>query len=416
MTQDIISVVGLGKAGLPLAAVVADAGLRCIGVDVNKETVEKINAKQAPFEGEPGLKEALEKYVGKNLSATADPVQGSRDSTVHIVIVPLFIDDYKLPDYSIIEAAMRGVGRGLKKGDLVVLETTVPVGTTRKRVAPILEGESGLKAGEDFYLAYSPERIMTGYSISRFKEFPKIVGGIDEESTKRAFDAYTQFCKAASTVSSCEAAELTKVAEGVYRDVNIACANELYRVCDFYSLDFWEIREAANHQYCNIHEAGIGVGGHCIPVYPHFIIQELKKEEKTAPVIEAARRVNDDMAAHFRNKMLQELARKGVSAGGAKVCVAGLSFREGLKEDAYARSKPLINLLKQAGCDVYGADPWYAPEEIERVYDAKPHDGKDYTGMDGVIVANKEASFTSPLKAAAAKGVIVVDAKNLLAD
>ncbi|MFC2154100.1 nucleotide sugar dehydrogenase [Candidatus Altiarchaeota archaeon] len=413
--EDVVSVVGLGKAGLPLVVVVAESGLKCIGVDVNQETVDKVNSGKAPFEGEPGLEEGLQKYKGDKIVATSDPVQGSKDSTVHIVIVPLFIDENKLPDFSIIKAAMEGVGKGLKKGDLVVLETTVPVGTTRNLVGPILEKESGLKAGQDFYLAYSPERIMTGYSISRFREFPKVVGGIDDASTERAFNVYRQFCKAAQSVSSCEVAELTKVSEGVFRDINIALANELYRVCDYYGVDFWEVREAAKHEYCNIYEPGVGVGGHCIPVYPHLIIQDLKKNEKTVPLMDTARRVNDDMAAFFRNKMLSELAKKKISAGGAKVCVIGLSFREGLKEDAYARSKPLINLLKQGGCKVYGADPWYSPEEIQKVYDAIPHEGKDFSDMDGIILTNKEKIYKDALLEVKDK-VIVIDCKNTLRD
>ena len=164
-----ISVVGLGKVGLPLAAVIVDSGLEVLGVDLDEKRVEMVNKGLNPIEEEPGLKKLLEKYSGKTLTATSDSVKAAKQSNVHIVVVPLFIDENKKPDLSILENAFTSLYKGLKKGDIVVLETTVPVGTTEGFIKKILEKGSGLKAGNDFYLAFSPERIMTGYSISRYK-------------------------------------------------------------------------------------------------------------------------------------------------------------------------------------------------------------------------------------------------------
>jgi UDP-N-acetyl-D-mannosaminuronic acid dehydrogenase len=179
-----IAVVGLGKAGLPLAAVVAEAGLDVIGIDVDKKRCKQINEGINPIPEEMGLDKLIKKYGGKNLIATSRYAD-AKDSCFFIVIVPLFIDEQNNADFSILEDAFRNVGKLLKKGDCVVLETTVPPGTTETMVKDWLEKESGLSVG-DFYLAHSPERIMTGYSISRLKKFPKIIGGVDEASGRKA--------------------------------------------------------------------------------------------------------------------------------------------------------------------------------------------------------------------------------------
>src|SRR3989338_5466524 len=316
-----ISVIGLGKAGLPLAAVIADSGLKVLGVDLDKKKVEMINKGINPIEEEPGLRELIKQHGGKQLKTTADTIGAAKQCDVHIVIVPLFIDENKKPDFSIIKKALEALAKGLKKKDIVVLETTVPVGTTENIVKNTLEKGSKLKAGIDFYLAYSPERIMTGYSISRYKEFPKLVGGINKESTEKAFEVYKKFSRPIR-VSNARTAELAKVAEGVYRDANIALANELYKVAKHYNVDFWEMKEAAKHQYCNILEPG-NVGGHCIRVYPWFLINEMN-----VPLIKTARELNDDMVNYYIKKI------KNTAKNGEKIGIIGLSYREGVKEKA----------------------------------------------------------------------------------
>ncbi|MFC2162143.1 nucleotide sugar dehydrogenase [Candidatus Altiarchaeota archaeon] len=410
--SDKVSIVGLGKAGLPLAVVVAEAGYDVVGVDVSQRVVDMINAGECPITGEPGLPEMIAEFAGKKLTATADPVQGSKDTSIHIMIVPLFIDDEYQPDFSIVDAAARDVGKGLSAGDLVVMETTMPVGTTSSRLRKILEEESGMTAGKGFHLAYSPERIMTGYSISRFKEFPKIVGGIDDAATDRAYEFYSSFCSNVTKVSNTETAELTKIAEGIYRDVNIAVANELLKVCEAYGVDFWEMRSAANHDYCNIHEAGCGVGGHCIPVYPQFIIQDFKKKGLEAPLTELARNLNDGMAGYYKDKVLAALKEKGKDPAGSKVAVIGLTFREGVDETFYTRSKALVNHLKEAGADVIGCDPLMSKEKIMKEFEIEVHEGNDFTGFDAVILVNREARYKEALSQLA--DIPVIDCKNVL--
>ncbi|MEK6949033.1 MAG: nucleotide sugar dehydrogenase [Nanoarchaeota archaeon] len=393
-----ISVIGLGKAGLPLAAVIADSGLDVLGVDLDKKRAEMINKGINPIEEEPGLKELIKKHGNKKLKATSDAINAAKQCNVHIVIVPLFIDESKKADFSAIKKALEALSKGLKKNDIVVLETTVPVGTTENLVKNTLEKSSKLKAGIDFYLAYSPERIMTGYSISRYKEFPKVVGGINKESTEKAFEVYKKFSRPIR-VSSARAAELAKVAEGIYRDVNIALANELYRVAGHYNVDFWEMKEAAKHQYCNILEPG-NVGGHCIPVYPWFLINEMD-----VPLIKTARVLNDNMINYYFENIKKIVGKKL----NAKIGVIGLSYREGVKEKAYSRSIAMISLLKKNGYKAYGIDPLYSKEEIENNFNVKYLN--DFGKMDAIIVMNKLPEYQSKLMKIKNKAV---DVKNIL--
>lgn len=391
-----ISVVGLGKAGLPLAAVIADKGLDVLGVDLDKNKVKKINKGINPIEEEPGLKELISDNAGRRLKATSNPIEAAKSCNVHIIVVPLFIDKNKKPDFSILKNALEGLAKGLKREDTVILETTVPVGTTENFVKKILEKGSGLKAGRDFYLAYSPERIMTGYSISRYRDFPKLIGGVDEKSTEKAYKIYSSFISRPIKVSNSRTAELAKIAEGIYRDVNIALANELFKAAEHYNIDFWEVREAARHEFCNILEPG-NVGGHCIPVYPWFLINGLD-----VPLIKFARELNDNMINYY--------AKKIEKLNGKKIGIIGLSYREGVKEKAYSRSIALIDLLKKKDYDVYGLDPLYPKEEIENEFGIKYLD--DFNKMDVVILMNKELQYKNKLKKIKNK---IVDVKNMMA-
>ncbi|MFH1728854.1 MAG: nucleotide sugar dehydrogenase [Pseudomonadota bacterium] len=292
-----IAVIGLGKAGIPLACVIAEQNIPVIGLDVSTKRVEDINNKINPIPEEPGVSEIFDKHIGVNFEATTSYEKILKECNVFIVIVPLFIDDNKQPVFDNIDTVMNELSKGLKDDDLVVLETTVPVGTTRNRLKPILD-----KSGSDYMLAYSPERIMTGWSISRYREFPKVVAGLDEKATNKVFDVYSKFCTKADKVDTTETAEMIKVSEGVYRDVNIALANELFKLCEKYGIDFKQMREKANHQFVNIHQPGIGVGGHCIPVYPWFLIND-----NDVPLTKTARLMNDDMIHYWKNKVLKKI-------------------------------------------------------------------------------------------------------------
>lgn len=362
------AVIGLGRAGLPLAAVIADSGADVVGVDLDEKKVDAINRGVNPIPEEEGLTSLIAKYGGMRIKATTN-IADAKDANVYIVIVPLFLDNKHKPDYSILKSAFKSVATVLKTGDLVVLETTVPPGTTEKLVKGILD-----KSGVKYLLAYSPERIMTGYSISRFREFPKVVGGIDDKSTQAAYDFYSRFSKAVTKVKDARTAELVKVAEGVYRDTNISLANELYRLCEDLGVDFWQMREAANHRYCDIHEPGM-VGGHCIPVYPWFLINQYD-----VPLIKLARKLNEKMVDYYADKALKIAGKRG------KVGVIGLSYRTGVRETRHTEAHALIKALKGRKLQVYGMDPIFTNEEVRSYFKVEPFTNPDE--MDAIILAN----------------------------
>ena len=226
---------------------------------------------------------------------------------------------------------------------------------------------SGLKQ-DDFFLAYSPERIMTGYSISRLREFPKVIGGTDEESGFRAYQVYKQFISNLHLVSSAKVAEMIKVMEGCYRDVNIALANELFKICEEMEIDFFEAREYANHQFCNIHLPSTGVGGHCIPVYPWFLIKEMEKREHfdKCRLLHTSRLVNDEMIQYWAEKILLECMKFDKPLSQVKICIKGITFRAGVKEFYHSRNLALARLLWEKGLDAYVYDPLLSQEDVEK--------------------------------------------------
>jgi UDP-N-acetyl-D-mannosaminuronic acid dehydrogenase len=361
-----IAVVGLGNAGLPLAAVIADKGFKVVGVDVDARRCDQINKGINPIPEEPELNELIKKHGGKTLVATSQ-YKDAVNCNFYIVIVPLFIDDDHQPDFKFLESAFRNIGKILKKGDCVVLETTVPPKTTETVIKKWLEEESGLVLG-DFYLAYSPERIMTGYSISRLKEFPKIVGGVDTKSGKKAFEVYKNFIPNLSLVSSSRAAEFIKVIEGCYRSTNIALANELFKIADELNIDFFEAREYANHKYCDIHMPSTGVGGHCIPAYPWFLVKEMEKRGKSdySMLQEISLKINNEMINTWAEKIIDESKKLSKPLNEIKICVKGITFREGVKSLYYSRNLALVKLLEKKGLDVYVYDDLFSESEIKK--------------------------------------------------
>ncbi|MDI6811094.1 MAG: nucleotide sugar dehydrogenase [archaeon] len=370
------AVIGLGRAGLPLASVITDNGVEVVGVDIDAERCEMINKGVNPIPEEQGLDELIKKHGGKNLSATSR-YEDAKECNMFIVIVPLFIDDDYNPNFGTLESAFREAGKILKKGDIVVLETTVPPKTTETVVKKWLEEESGLKFGE-FYLAHSPERIMTGYSISRLREFPKVIGGVDEESGKRGFEVYKKFIPNLHLVSSARVAEFIKLMEGCYRDVNIALANELFKIAEDLDIDFYEAREFANHEYCNVHLPSTGVGGHCIPLYPWFLIKDMEREGKFGHVrlLRTSREINDEMVEYWSEKIVLECMKVNKPLNVIRICVKGITFREGVKELYNSRDLVLAKRLLEKGLDVYVYDELFSEEEVKELGSrfSKPED------------------------------------------
>jgi UDP-N-acetyl-D-mannosaminuronic acid dehydrogenase len=270
------------------------------------------------------------------------------------------LDATNQPDRRSMDAAVRSVGAGLRAGSTVILETTLPVGDTRDRYAPMLAAASGLTLGKDLFVAFSPERLYSGAALRNLATYPKLVGGLDEASTSRAAAFYASVLDAdVVALSSAEAAEFAKLADTTYRDVNIALANEFARYADRIGIDILEVIAAANSQpYSHIHQPGLGVGGHCIPVYPHFLLAGAPESD----LVRLARTINDGQVDMVLDGLTEALG----TLDGASVLVLGLTYREGVKELAYSRAMPLITGLRERGARVLAFDPLLTSDEIER--------------------------------------------------
>jgi nucleotide sugar dehydrogenase len=361
-TAGTVAVVGAGKMGLPLAAQFATHGWTVIAVDVNPAVVEAINAGRSHVGEEPGLAELVATvHAQGRLRATLDAAAAAREADVVVLIVPVMLDADRQPDYRYMDPAVASIAPGIHAGSTVIFETTLPIGDTRKRFAPALERVSGLAADRDFFVAFSPERLFSGAVLANLAAYPKLVGGIGAASTDRAARFYASVLDAEIVaMSSSEAAEFSKLADTTYRDVNIALATEFAHAADALGIDVQEVIAAANSQpYSHIHQPGIGVGGHCIPVYPHLLLSR-------APglrLVETAREVNDAQTG-------RAVATLHALLGGlvdTPVLVLGLTYREGVKELAYSRAMPLIAALRAAGADVAGYDPLMDPAEVEAI-------------------------------------------------
>jgi nucleotide sugar dehydrogenase len=365
-TAGTVAVVGAGKMGLPLAAQFADHGWDVIAVDIDPRVVASINDGRSHVGEEPGLAALVERaHAAGRLRATGDGAAAASAADVVVLIVPVMLDVTHHPDHTVMDSAVESIAPGVHAGSLVIFETTLPIGDTRDRYAPRLEAASGLPATGDvaarINVAFSPERLYSGAALANLATYPKLVGGLDATSTALAAAFYESVLDAeVVAMTSAEAAEFSKLADTTYRDVNIALANEFARYADRIGVDITEVIDAANSQpYSHIHQPGIGVGGHCIPVYPHFLLDRAPE----LSIVARAREVNDgqvDLAVAALERVIGELA-------GAGVLVLGLTYRHGVKELAYSRALPLIEALQARRARVVANDPLLTDDEITRL-------------------------------------------------
>ena len=372
-----VAVYGLGKMGLPLASVYGDVTGNVIGVDIDPSVVETINDGNCHIKREPGLASIVSELVSDgSLEATVEPRKAAANSSVHVVIVPTPITNANEPDLSILDTVIEDIATGLQAGDFVIIECTVPPQTTEHRVRTALESNSGLSLGE-FGLAFCPERTSSGRALEDIRgAYPKVVGGIDEESTRVGTLIYEEINdRGVIPVSDATTAEAVKMFEGLYRDVNIVLANELATLTDEMGIDVNEAIEVANTQpFCDIHDPGPGVGGHCIPFYPYFVINPFSTE---TPLLEMARSVNDSMPTFTVRKIREEFVAEGESLEGSSVLLLGLTYRPGVEEIRASPSIAIADELSSLGMDVYGVDPMLDTAagfdlqliELEEVYD-----------------------------------------------
>ena len=402
-------VVALGKIGLPLAAAIARAGHEVVGCDVDPRVVETVNAGRTPFPGEAGLDEALAEVVGDGrLRAQADTTAAVADGADLVVAVPpLVVDAAAQPDWAILDAVVADIGAGLRRREeptTVSVETTLPVGTTRRRIAPALERHSGLRAEEDFWCVFSPERVFSGRVFADLETYPKLVGGLSPAGEDRGVALYGAFLSAeVRGLGSAEAAELTKLAETTYRDVNIAFANELARFADAAGVDVERVIEAANSQpFSHIHRPGVAVGGHCIPVYPRFYLAG----DPSARLPAAARMVNEAMPAYAADLLTEALG----DLAGARVLVLGVAYRGGVKETAFSGAFPLRDELVARGATVVATDPLFDDGEL-RALGFEPWDG---AAVDAAVLQADHAGYRELGPGDLAGARAVVDGRRIL--
>jgi nucleotide sugar dehydrogenase len=365
-----VCVVALGKIGLPLAVQIASKNENVIGADINPAVVKLVANGEEPFSGEAKLAEKLYKVTNNGtLKATTNTTEAVSKSDYVIVVVPVIVDNQGNPDFAAIDAATNDIAKGLKDGCLVSYETTLPIGTTRERFLPALELESGLKCGSDFFLCHSPERVFSGRIFADLRKYPKLIGGIDIESSRRAVKFYEKILdfdhrddlekpNGVWDLGSSEAAEMAKLVETTYRNVNIALANEFALHAEDLGIDIGPIIEASNSQpYSHVHNPGIAVGGHCIPVYPKFYLST----DSTATLPSSSIAVNESMPKRAVHSLY---GSDDGALSGKIIAVLGAAYRNGVKETAFSGVFSLVKEIENLGGTAVVHDPLYTDVEL----------------------------------------------------
>jgi nucleotide sugar dehydrogenase len=340
----IVSVYGLGHVGAPIASAWLRSGISVIGIDKSEKVLENTR-KGVTHIPEPMVNETFTSSLNNNkLLVYDDPIHASRDSKLKMICVPVLIRKNKA-DLSAVKEVALAIGNGLKRNDIVSVHPSVPPGTTEKFLIPLLEKSSGMKAASDFFVIYNPERIYEGRAIFDIEEgHPGIVSSNDIYSLDLAEKLFGLiYKKGIVRILGIKTAEAEKLFEGVYRDVNIALANELAKLSDRLNINFWEAKKAANSQnFCHIHDPGIGVGGACIPIYPQFILDVAARNKINCRITKTARTINNDMPVYSLNNALKMLPRKGIRT--AKITILGLAFRGGVSD---TRLSPTYEIVKE---------------------------------------------------------------------
>ena len=411
-----IAVIGAGYVGVPLAHTFAQAGHTAVLIDVVPEVVDALNRGESHIKDVPS--EELEPLVESGAIGATTDYAAAREANAVLIAVPTPLSRQREPDLSYIESAARSLGPYLREGQLVVLESTTYPGTTREILQPLLEEGSGLKAGADFHLAFSPERVDPGNERFTTKTTPKVVGGVDAASTEAAAALYRKVIEHVHTVSTPEAAELTKLLENIFRSVNIALVNELAQLCDRMDIDVWEVVEAAATKPFGFmsFKPGPGLGGHCIPIDPFYLTWKAREFDFSTRFIELAGEVNNNMPYFCRSVVSQALnhgAQKSLS--GSKVLVLGVAYKADINDVRESPAEKLMQLLGNAGADVAYHDPHVSqfdgltsvdlePEAYDCVVIVTAHSSIDYA--DVVRRSNVVVDFRNATKGAEVDGKV----------
>jgi UDP-N-acetyl-D-glucosamine dehydrogenase len=411
-----IAVIGGGYVGVPLAATFGEAGRRVLLVDVQKPVVDALNRGESHIEDVSNAR--LSALVQSGHVVATNDYELVKQARAVLIALPTPLSRQREPDLSYIEGAARSLAPVLQRGQVVVLESTTWPGTTREVLQPILEDGSGLKAGTDFHLAMSPERVDPGREDWTTKTTPKVVGGVNAESTKAAADVYRQALDTVHEVSTPDAAELTKLLENIYRAVNIALVNELAQLCDRMNIDVWEVVDAAATKPFGFasFKPGPGLGGHCIPIDPFYLTWKAREFDFSTRFIELAGEVNNNMPYFCRSIISQALnhgARKSVA--GATILILGVAYKPDIGDHRETPAEKLIHLLRNAGADVAYHDPFVPefdgmtsaaldPEDYDCVAIVTNHSGIDYGDL--VRRANLVVDFRNATKGHEADGKV----------
>jgi UDP-N-acetyl-D-glucosamine dehydrogenase len=391
MSRD-VAIVGAGYVGMPLAQVFAEAGKKVVLVDVNQEVVDGINRGESHI-GDVSS-EVLKKLVESGSVAASSDYGVLEEADAILIALPTPLSSQREPDLSIVKSAVEQIAPRLRKGQVVVLESTTYPGTTREVVQPILES-GGLKAGEDFHLAFSPERVDPGRSDWTTKNTPKLVGGLTPACTECATELYRSAVNAVVPLSSPDAAEMTKLLENIFRAVNIALVNELAQLCERMDMDVWEVVEAAETKPFGFmsFKPGPGLGGHCIPIDPFYLTWKAREYDFYTEFIELAGKVNANMPYFCRSLISQALNHGSQkSLKGSRLLVLGVSYKADIDDVRESPAEKLIQLLHKAGSDVHYHDPHvssfdgmesaaYEPENYDCVVIVTAHTSIDYDDL-----------------------------------
>lgn len=424
-----IVVIGMGYVGIPAAALFADVeGFDVIGVQRRSKRsgwkIDYLNKGKNPIGGkEPGLSELIRRVVLEKKSfKVTDDISVCREGDAILIDVQTPVDKNHIPRYESLREVCVGVGKYMKKGALVVVESTVAPGTTDNIVKPILEERSGMRAGKDFYLAFSYERVMVGRLIHNIVHYPRIVGGINKESTERAMELYRHVVKEKLYPTDSLTAEVAKVVENTYRDVNIAFANEVALICESLGIDVFEIRELVNtlpinsDAYRNMHKPGAGVGGHCLPKDPWLLKYGLDiygKKEFIPNLIMLSRNINDYMPIHMTKLIESAFEERGVGMKNSKISILGLAFIENSDDTRNSPAYTLYNELMKKGADVIVHDAFVKSDDDVRLTNDLEDAVKNADCIALVTAHDEYRNIKLDFLKARMRTPIIVDGRNL---